>query len=694
MKTRTKITLFISSLVLLGGSLLLSPSIAYALPYGTESWGPDAQLAASPACYVPDSLISIPHELLGTTNINLTKPQDMFIDNDTGLVYVADTGNKRIAILSIEDSTYFNEIKGYTPIGGSDLTIFKEPTGVCVNSTHVFVADESLGQVIIFDKATLMTTQVINRPNSILVGSTTVFAPTKVKADNAGNIYATLRGCTKGVMQLDYSGEFISYIGANPAEVTFLNRLQAFFGIISNDYLLTSGAPVTNIALDNKGLLYTVSGDYKGHPGYLKKLNTTGNTIMTLTNSTTTSAFISSDGNIYSIQSNGYVTAYDSYGSLLFRFGGKNKTEILGALNAPISGGLYKDGTFYLLDANDGGVGLITKYNPTEFAKLVYRAVNFYKDGIYLGEAEEVWKELLQYNSKFILAYRALARASMKRGDYDTALKQFKLAEDKAGYSDAFWQIRDRWIRANLGWVLLPIAILIVLVVVIKFVDKKVPTLFTGVKTAFGKFKAAPVVNETGLMFTFVRHPRDTIYEIKFKKRARIIGAIFLYVFFVVIQILKVYLTGYLFNDVGRADGIKTVLMSTLPILLLVVCNYYVSSVRDGEGKLRDIFVGVIYALSPYLIFAIPMFLISNIVTYNEEVIYHMLWVVIYAWCGINVILTIMELHDYSFWKALINILLTVICAVLIVAFVVILYVLGYQLITYLIGAGKEIILR
>ena len=687
MKLWTKISLFIGSLVLIGGSILLSPSIAYALPYGTETIGPEGQLAASPACYIPESLINVPN----TVSVPYLKtPQDMCIDKDTNYVYIADTGNKRISILSLEDDSYYEEITSYIPVGGIDPVNLVYPGGVAVNDSYLYIADKSLGQVILLDKTTLGVVNVITKPDSILVGTKTNFAPTKVKADNAGNVYVTLEGSAKGVMQLDNNGNFISYIGANPAEVSLLTRIQAFFGVISQDTILTTGSPVTNISLDNKGLLYTVTGDDKGHPGYVKKLNTTGNTIMTLTNQSTVASYVSEEGNVYSIQSSGYITAYDSYGSLLFRFGGKNSAEVLGALKSPIALSITNDGSLYVLDKD---IGVIFKYLPTAFAGLVYKAVDYYKDGLYL-EGESSWKEVLQYNSRFILAYRALARASMKRGDYDTALRQFRLAEDKGGYSDAFWQIRDNWIRTNLVWVIIPLAALILIVVVIKFVDKKVPTLFTGVKTFFSKAKRAPIANEVGLTFTFMRHPRETIYEVKFKNRARVIGAIFLYLLFLAIQILKVYLTGYLFNDVGRTDGIQTILFSTLPLLLLVLCNYYVSSVRDGEGKLKDIFISFIYALSPYLIFAIPLFLISNAVTYNEEAIYRMVEFVIYGWCGINIFLTIMELHDYSFWQAVVNILLTVICFILLLAFVAILYVLGYQLVTYIIGVIKEVAVR
>ena len=686
MKTWVKATLFLSSLALFFGAGMLSPTIAYALPYESDTLGPDHALTKAEPPYLPERKIVLP---LGASELPmLSSPEDMCIDESDDSIFIADTGNGRIVKLNAFDEFAFDEVRSYENLEGQQIT-FSKPSGVYLNSTTLFVADKNLQKIVAFDKETLQFRREYSRPSSNLVGASTKFTPTKVAADDAGNIYCVLEGSTKGVMQLDEQGEFVAYVGANSANITLLSRIQSFFGVTSSDYLLSGAAAVTNICLDNKGLLYTVTNNA---PSALKKLNTSGNAVLSMNydDPLTLSAFVDPDGNIFSVQSNGYITAYDSYGSLLFRFGGRNNEEILGALNSPVAASLLPSGELLVLDKE---AGMVIAYEPTKFASLIYQAVRYYKDGLYL-EGEASWNELLRYNAKFILAYKALAKASMKRGDYDTALKQFRLAEDKAGFSDAFWQVRDRWIRANLGYVLLPIVILIGIYLAYKLAYKLKPAVFGVPLKAIKKGKDVPVVKELALTFTFLKAPRETVYEIKYKRRASLIGAIALYALFAVEAILKVFLTGYLFNDVGRSDGLRTILLSTLPLLFLVFCNYAVSSVRDGEGKLKDIFIGFIYALSPYLIFSIPLFLISNALTYNEAAIFHLLEFVVYAWCGINIILVIMELHDYSLGKAIVNILLTLVCFVLLLAFALILYALGYQLATYLGSVIQEVTTR
>ena len=684
MKLKTKIVLFCSSLLLLLGGFLLAPTIAYASSNTNEILGPDSQLVSSQQIYTPIRKLTVNEG--ATSNDRLSSPEDMCVDTTNGDIFIADTNNTRIVKISYSNSAVSQEIKSYINANSEEIA-FKQPSGITSNSNYVYVADKLLEKIVVLNKADLSFVKEITRPNSILVGSTTKFAPIKVSVDDSGNIYAVLEGLTKGVMQLDNNGGFISYIGANTTTMTLLARLQKFFGVSTNDYLLASGAPVTNIALDNKGLLYTVTNKTAST---VKKLNTSGNIIMNTNYNDvdTVSCYIDEDGNIFSAQSSGYVTIYDSYGSLLFRFGGRNEEEIMGVLKSPIALALTAEKHLLVLDKE---ANLIIEYEPTYFANLVYKACGYYKDGLYL-QGEDSWKEVLKYNSKFVLAYKALARASMKKGDYDTALKQFKIAQDKAGYSEAFWQIRDRWIRANLGYIVIPLVILVLAWVVLGVVNKYKPTLFAPVREFTGKVKRAPFIKDMGYTISFIKNPREGVYGIKFKKSVSLIGAIALYVFFVALQILKVYLTGYLFNNVGRSDGLQTILMSTLPILLLIVCNYYVSTVRDGEGKLKDIFISFIYALSPYLLLSLPLFFLSNVFTYNEQAIYYIIVGLVYAWCGVNILLTVMELHDYSLGKAIINILLTLVCFILVIAFAFILYVLGYQLVMYIVSVIKEAI--
>lgn len=683
MKKRWLLMLF-ASLGLLGAAVATSPTVAYALPYSSETIGPNQQITSAPDVYTPERKIVIPTES-GLENTRFNSADDMCFDESSGMIYVADTANKRIVLLDKNDATYASEITKFTNAEAQEVEL-KNPTGIAFNHEYFLIADKGLESIIVLNKTTLDFVREIKRPDTNLIGTLSKFIPKKLCLDDRGNLYVVLEGSTKGIMQLDIQGNFVGYIGANQTQASLSARLREIFGFEDSEHLLQSGQAVTNVAIDSKGLVYTVTNH--ANADAIKKLNTTGNPILSpaVNEYETVQVFIDNSGNIYSVQGDGYTTVYDSYGSLLFRFGGQGDEEILGSLKNPVALSVTSERELLVLDK---GNSLIYLYEPTHFAKVLLNAVDYYKDGLYL-EGEEAWNEVLRYDSRFILAYRALGRANMKKGNYKLALSQFKLAEDKSGYSDAYWKIRDSWIRKNLGWVLLPIVLIVVLALVYKSLKFKKPAYVAPIENFAGRVTGVPVVRDLAYGFTFLRHPADSVYEIKYKGKGSIIGAIILYVWFAVLQILQVYLTGYLFNGTnGGVNGFRTILMSVGLLLALVLANHFVASVSNGEGKLKHTFICMIYALMPYLVLALPIFLISRALTFNESFLYYVLLIFTYGWCGINVIMTIMELHDYSLPKALLNIFLTVICLVLAIAFLFILYVLGYQLIEFLIGLFK-----
>ncbi|MEG1706475.1 MAG: hypothetical protein RR291_03165, partial [Clostridia bacterium] len=399
----------------------------------------------------------------------------------------------------------------------------------------------------------------------------------KLSVDSRGNIYVVSEGSVNGVMQLNSRGEFIANVGANKTRASLESIIQKLFYSDEqiNSFFATPRSPL-NIAIDSKGLLYTVTTNAVSET--IKKLNSLGSAIMSpidVNKGSTFAIAIDKDDNIYGVDAKGYITIYDSYGDVLFMFAGKSDEERLGSLSAPVAIAIMDNGNILVLDSN---YSMVVQYTRTQFADLVFTAVGYYKEGLYL-DGENYWKEILQYNSSFILSYKALARANMKRGDYEQALTQFKLAEDKDGYSEAYWEIRNVWLNKNLWWLISGILIVTVAVLLIKVINKKKKNAFVPLKALYSKVVGVTVIRQLGAVKRFMMSPKDAVYEVKYHKASSVISASVLYVFFVVIQILSVFIKGYLFNNstIYNTNALEVILYSTIPLLLLVVANYFVS---------------------------------------------------------------------------------------------------------------------
>lgn len=651
---------------------VFSPSLAYAAaPYETETVGPESELVPTQTAYDPTGKIVMSDTDFGS----LKNPEDMVVSD--GYVYVADTGNKRIVKTNVNGEPVLE-------IGNG---VLQNPTGIAVDD-YLYVCDKDNKLIYVFNKENGDLLKEIGKPDNPLVGDTP-YVPIKIATDGRSNLYVVSEGCVSGLMQLGTDGEFLGYVGSNETQASLVSKIkELLFSEEQKNIFLASPRSPTNVTINSRGLLYTVTNGAVSSA--VKKLNTLGNTIMSpgINYSDTVAVDVDASENIFTVQRDGSVAVFDSYGDLLFRFGSSSGEERLGVLSNPVAINVLDNGDLLVLDKN---YSMIVKYSRTQFAELVFAAVEYYKDGLYL-EGESSWEEVLRLNSRFIVSYKALAKANMKKGNYELALEQFRLAEDKDGYSEAYWQIRNDWLQENLIWVICLILCVFAVVFALKFADKKAPSLLAPIHAKTSVVKQSSAYRYFAHVFRFCSKPADAVFEVKYHDGASLWSAAVLYVWFAALQILNVLVTGYLYNSstVYNSNGWQIVLTTIGCFMLLIVCNYFVSTVTDGEGKFKQCIITFIYALSPYLVMALPVFVISNWLTYNENIVYTVCCIVMYGWSAISLFRSIMELHDYTFWQTIKNIFLTVFAFAMVILFFIVMRMLLAQFFGYFIEVGEE----
>ena len=641
-------------------------------PYGTFTAGPDGSLVSTQTAY----------EVTAFYRPGFSNPQDLVYDSYSGNFLVADTGNKRICIL---DGT------------GAILSSFSDglsaPYGVSYDAKTYYVADKANAAVELYDRSSLVHLATYAKPANALFGSSSPYVPLKVNV-NAKGIFVISDGATKGVIQLDLNGAFIGYVGANKTAKSFTSWLQNIFYSAAQKSSLLNAAPPSpsNLAFSSSGLLYTVTtGDTSSS---LKKLNTLGNVVMTPSYNLakSVSLAIDSDDNIFACTSDGRLVIYDGSGHLLFLFGGDSSyAERVGNLKTPTAVALTPERQLLALDSASGA---LLFYEPTDFAKLVFSAITYYNNGLYV-EGESLWRDVLSLNSSFILSYRALAASDMKKGNYAKALYEYQQAQDRSGYSAAYWEIRNAWIQSNIGYLFLAILIVVLAFFALEIIFRKTVWLDQAALVV-GKVKRSRISRDIAFQGAFIRSPSDAVYRIKIKEGPSLWGASLLYVWFIVLRILDPLVTSYLFNgqNLYNTSAVKIVLFSTVPLFLWILANYFVATVSDGEGKLKDLYVGTIYALSPYLLLALPIMLISRVLTYNEQFLYTLLNIVMYGWSAILLFRHYSEMHDYSFLKTIKNLLLTIVAFAAFILAAYVIYMMASQFFGYFAQVFKEVFNR
>ncbi len=108
------------------------------------------------------------------------------------------------------------------------------------------------------------------------------------------------------------------------------------------------------------------------------------------------------------------------------------------------------------------------------------------------------------------------------------------------------------------------------------------------------------------------------------------------------------------------------------------VGNWAVCTLLDGEGTLRNIAIYSSYALIPYILSTFVNVILSHILVQDEAVFFHLVYYTGLLWTGLLLFNAVKAVHQYSFTKTVIAILLTL-CAMLVILFLAVLFLSLFQ---------------
>ena len=615
--------------------------------------------------YVPDDVLMRDAELLN--------PEDLFITNSS--IYIADTGNGRILISDLTTKTH-------RTIGEGAL---KEPTGLHVTEEGlVYVADRGLGEVVVFsDDGTLLHTY--GRPTEPTFGSQTRYTPTKVAVGPDGLMYIVSSGSFDGVIQMNKEGTFLGYFGYNNNPTTLGDYLIDRFFTEEQKQSMLNKIPFSffNLAMDDRDLVYTVTKTAEGNA--VKKHDVGGNNLFGGMKDETNfvDLTIGPYGQVYAVTETGLIYEYDTEGNLLFSLGGLAASrEMVGLFSKVSAIDCDSEGNLYVLDRERG---LTHMFAPTAFANMVHSAIEAYNSGRYT-QCEQLWQSIKRISGSCQMVENGLANCAFQRYDYETAAHYYRLAENRKGYSDAYWQIRNKQISQLLPYVLVAAVVLII----VNFIYKRWIAGHIKLK-APGKYR-----KNLSLIFHTIRHPIDTFEDIRWDNKGDCLTSTLIY-----IALYLVFLCNYVFRgfvvspyNASNTSFLFVTLLFFVPVGLFLGCNFLVSEINEGKARFRDLYVGGAYCGAPFLVFIPFVVLISHVVTLNESRILDLASIAIYIWCAILLVIFLKEVHMYLLREVFASLGITVFLMAVVVLAASLLGMFADQMVGFFVEVIKEVQLR
>lgn len=720
MKKFSKILIFALIAVMLFGAIQISALE----PYDTYTYSIDGEPLKSPKAYGADAVVDALQMGVGNVSSipNFNSASDIVTDNEAN-VYIADKGNNRIVIL---DKYYSAKavISEFVDENGVVQT-FKDPQGVFVTnpelmsdgSSHIYVCDTSNFRVVVFDRE-YNYVKTIEKPESAVIDQA-AFKPCAIAVDIYGRIFITSTATYEGVIVLSSEGDFTGFIGVQKVTYSFMDMIWRRFQ--SQEERQTAAKnlaiPYNNITVDNEGFVYVTTNtndlDELGNQyssirsksasySPVKKLNSAGTEIMKR------NGFFDPGGEVdvmfpmdvsqiidVAVGKEGSWTildkkrsrmfTYDQNGNLLFAFGDMGDQLGNGEDFVAMTYQIIDDVYYLLLLDNSTSGFRITVYSPTPYYDTIISALKNQNDHNY-SESIFYWQDLLTQNNNFDLAYIGIGKALYSQGKYEEAQEMLSAAYETEYHNKAFVEIRKAIIQKYLLWIVL--AVIAVVVLVLKFLGyakrkNKATSLKVGRKTYW---------EELIFAFHLVFHPFDGFWDLKHEKRGSVRASLTIMLITIAAFFYQAIGQGYSFNP---RENYSTVFIQVIavavPVILWVVGNWCLTTLFDGEGSLKDIFIATGYSLAPLPVFVILSTILTNVMTSSEGSIVSLLVSLGYVWVGLLLFFGMMVTHDYTMGKNIAITLFTIVAMAVIIFVIVLFGSLVGKMVSFLVAIFSEL---
>ncbi len=193
-----------------------------------------------------------------------------------------------------------------------------------------------------------------------------------------------------------------------------------------------------------------------------------------------------------------------------------------------------------------------------------------------------------------------------------------------------------------------------------------------------------------------ISHPFDGFWDLIHEKKGTLAAAHTFLFLFLAVRVMKLILTSFQFINapIQHINILEEAASLALPFLVLCIANWAMTTLFDGKGRFKDIYMAMCYALVPYILIQFPMVIISNGLTYEEGSIFTVMLSISVIWCAFLVFIGLMQVHDYGPGKTLIFLVVTVVGAMVIIFLVLTFFSLLSDAIAYFVSLYREIVYR
>lgn len=202
--------------------------------------------------------------------------------------------------------------------------------------------------------------------------------------------------------------------------------------------------------------------------------------------------------------------------------------------------------------------------------------------------------------------------------------------------------------------------------------------------------------SELGWVKHVVFHPVEGFEDLRWKKKGSIKIAFIIVALLFIAMVAQERLMGFQYtkgND-KLFNVVPLIVQSVVYFATWVIGNWSICTLLDGEGTMKKVCINSAYALVPFIVCTYISVFLSNFMTLDEEVWVNAVQYIGVGWSVILMIQGMKAVHQYSFSKTILSMVLTIVAMLIILFLAVLLISLFQQVYAFFYQIYTEIVYR
>lgn len=193
-----------------------------------------------------------------------------------------------------------------------------------------------------------------------------------------------------------------------------------------------------------------------------------------------------------------------------------------------------------------------------------------------------------------------------------------------------------------------------------------------------------------------ITHPIKGFEDLKFEQKGKMHVAIVYVLLLVVASAFRVTGSGFLVSApfTGDFSIVRTFFLISVPVVLLAIGNWSITSLFDGKGNMSEIFKVICYAIIPLVWLGIPMTILSNFLIQEELAIYQAVNGIAIFFTGYMGLFGLLVIHEFGLLKTILTVVFTAVAVAVIIFIGLLILTLFQQLYGFIIQIYDELIIR